>query len=339
MSVLKSLGYFSFLVLLGFFPAGCSKPEKEKELVQPGCTDPSANNYKAGATSNDGSCAYNSASVFLTNAKTLPATLNQSSGLVHTNNQLWTISNKFGDNTIYRINEDGAIQQTITIAGANNADWEAITADANYFYIGDFGNNLAGNRTDLRIYRVSKSGIGSGATGSVPAEVIQFSYKDQDMNTPTGSNDSDFDCEAFVVKGNTLHLFTKQWKSNKTTHYTLPVTPGTHVANPVETFAVDGLITDASISAGNANEIVLIGYTKDLTNLFMWLLSDYQEDKFFSGNKRRLNLGSSLQGQIEGVTLTSNGNGYISSEQITTSFYNKPPQLYSFSIANYISSK
>ena len=233
----------------------------------------------------------------LANPITLPASLNENSGLIYTNGQLWTHNDSGGSAAIYRISEtDGSILQTVTLTNATNTDWEAITADANYFYIGDFGNNTTGSRTDLKIYRVSKAAIGAGADISVSGDIINFSYPDQVNPVPTGANNTKFDCEAFLVKDNQLHLFTKDWVDHKTVHYTLPVTPGTYIAQRKEEFAVNGLITDATISVTNANEIVLIGYTKDLFNLFIWVLWDYTGDNFFSGNKRRVGLGSSITG-------------------------------------------
>ncbi|MGV3587177.1 MAG: T9SS type A sorting domain-containing protein [Adhaeribacter sp.] len=310
-----------------------------KALAQSGCTDPAADNYNPNATTDNGSCTY---SYTLTNPKTLPASLNESSGLIYTDGQLWTL-NDSGEppavyNKIYRISEtDGSILQTVEISNATNIDWEALTADANYFYIGDFGNNADGARPDLKIYRVSKAAISSGAAISVTADIINFSYQDQGTPVPTGGNKTKFDCEAFLVKDNQLHLFTKDWVTYKTVHYTLPATPGTHTAERKEELAVNGLITDAHISTTNVNEIVLIGYGGNLLSLFMWVVWDYPDNKFFSGNKRRINLGFSIdKGQLEGVTFTTNGNGYISSERIDRSGFIVAPRLYPFSTINWV---
>lgn len=309
-----------------------------KALAQSGCTDPAADNYNPTATTDNGSCTY---SYTLTNPKTLPASLNENSGLIYTDNQLWTLNDSGSEAKIYKISEaDGSILQTITVDNATNTDWEALTADANYFYIGDFGNNTNGARTDLKIYRIDKAAINSGADISVTADIIKFSYQDQGTPVPTGGNNTKFDCEAFLVKDNQLHLFTKDWVTYKTVHYTLPVTPGTHTAQRIEELTVNGLITDAHIFAANTNEIVLIGYSANLRQLFMWLLFDYAGNNFFSGNKRRIELGSALQGQIEGVTFTNNGYGYISSERINQIIFGVPievpPNLYSFSTTNWV---
>src|SRR4051812_45510552 len=88
---------------------------------------------------------------------TLPAVLKESSGLCYTDGQLWSFGDSGNPDAIYKIDTTtGAILQTVTIANYPNTDWEDITADALYIYIGDFGNN-SGDRTDLKILRVKKS--------------------------------------------------------------------------------------------------------------------------------------------------------------------------------------
>ena len=310
---------------------------------QAGCTDPKALNYNSSATSNNGSCTYPNTSVNLTNSISLSAALDESSALIFTDGNLWTLNDSGNPNTIFSIDPGtGNVLQTVTITNATNVDWEDLTADANYIYIGDFGNNAQGNRTNLRIYRVAKSDIGAGAAVNVTAEIINFSYQDQVVGANAGNNNTNYDCEAFLIKDNVLHLFSKDWIDFKTRHYTLANTPGTQVAAPVETFDVMGLITGADISANN--EIVLIGYQQNLINLFMYLLYDYSGDNFFSGNKRRLSLGSSIdlgnrandKGQIEGVAFTSSGNGYISSERISQDPFFVAPMLHSFSVTSFL---
>jgi hypothetical protein len=182
--------------------------------AQSGCTDPQAMNYNTLATVNDGNCTYLATNTTLTNSKDLPTALNESSGLAYTDGKLWTFNDSGNSATLYRISEsNGSIAQTVTVSNATNVDWEDITADANYLYIGDFGNNTNGNRTDLKIYRISKAAIGNAAIVSVMADVINFTYSDQDQTNlpPTGNNNTEFDCEAFFIKDNHLHLFSKDW--------------------------------------------------------------------------------------------------------------------------------
>lgn len=313
--------------------------------AQSGCTDPQAQNYNPAATINNGSCTYAAASVSLTNAIALPGpTLSESSGLIYTDGALWTHNDSGNPPAIYKISEtNGSILQTVNITNASNIDWEDITADAQYIYIGDFGNNASGVRTDLRVYRISKSDITSASTVNVAAAIINFSYSDQVIGASPGANNTEFDCEAFFIKDNVLHLFSKDWVNGHTRHYQLPATPGNYVISPAEPFLdVTGLITSADISADN--QVVLVGYDNGGLGIFMYLLSGFSGTDFFSGNKRRLQLGSVVdlsnsansRGQVEAVTFTSNGNGYISSERFNHPPFDVPARLYSFSVGSFI---
>jgi hypothetical protein len=319
--------------------------------AQSGCTDYQATNYNSAATVNDGSCSYLPTSTTLKNPKDLPTALNENSGLAYTDGKLWTFNDGGNTAKIYRISEsNGSILQTVTLTNATNVDWEDITADANYLYIGDFGNNANGNRTDLKIYRISKAAIGNATMVSITADVINFNYSDQDPTNlpPTGNNNTEFDCEAFFIKDNLFHLFSKDWVGGNgyyTKHYTLPTIPGTYVAQLQAQFKVNGAITGADISTTNLNEVVLIGYDVTNANLFMWLLFDYAGNNFFTGNKRQIGLSNVTNyGQIEGVTFTSDLTGYISSERFERTVIifgipfqiTVPARLYSFSTADWI---
>jgi hypothetical protein len=314
--------------------------------AQSGCTDPRAQNFNPSATTNDGSCTYAATSVSLSNSVPLAAPLlNESSGLIYTDGVLWTHNDSGNQPAIYKINPStGAILQTVNVTNATNMDWEDITADAQYIYVGDFGNNGNGIRTDLRVYRISKSDITTATVVNVTAAIIQFSYSDQVIGVSPGSNNTQFDCEAFFVKNNVLHLFSKDWVNGHTKHYALSAVPGTYVISPIGTFLdVKGLVTSADISSDN--QVVLVGYENGGLNVFMYLLYDFTGTDFFSGNKRRLNLGKVVdlvnsannRGQVEAVAFTGNGNGYISSERFNHAPFDVPARLYSFSVSSLVS--
>src|SRR5690349_7001177 len=157
-----------------------------------GCPDPAANNYNSAATLNDGSCAYNDVPIKPVLKTNLNTKLNESSGLIWWNNQVWTHNDSGGEPAIYAIDTaTGNIIKKVTIANATNVDWEDIAQDSTYIYIGDFGNNANGNRQDLKIYRVKKADVKSKT--SVKAAIINYTYNDQTSFTPAGSNNTNFD--------------------------------------------------------------------------------------------------------------------------------------------------
>ncbi|MBL7795610.1 MAG: hypothetical protein JNJ90_03825 [Saprospiraceae bacterium] len=307
--------------------------------AQPGCTDPQAGNYDPGATSNDGSCTYPTTNYSLTVETNLSTTLNETSGLVVAGGVVWTHNDSGNQPRIYKIDTlTNNILQTVTIGGATNVDWEDIASDGTNLYVGDFGNNANGNRTDLKIYKFPLSAIPSGANVTVPAgqvQIIHFSYEDQTDFTPQGSNNTSFDCESIFYHNGMLHLFTKDYINQTSTHYGLPTVAGTHVAENLETYDVGGLITAADISA--LGVIVLLGYGPGNGPLFFWLLFDYQPGAYFSGNKRRIELGAHTgSGKVEGIAFRNNAYGYVSNERITIGAITVPARLYSFSVSQWL---
>lgn len=86
-----------------------------------------------------------------------------------------------------------------------NIDWEEISQDADFVYVGDFGNNHNGIRADLHILRITKESILSDHS---VIETINFSYSNQTDFAPAGSNNTDFDCEAFIASNGSIFLFT-----------------------------------------------------------------------------------------------------------------------------------
>jgi hypothetical protein len=93
------------------------------------------------------------------------------------NNNIITHNDSGGQANLYEINAStGAVLRTVAITNATNVDWEDIAQDAFYIYIGDIGNNF-GNRTDLKIYKISKEDYDDADTAA--AEIISYSYTNQ----------------------------------------------------------------------------------------------------------------------------------------------------------------
>lgn len=280
----------------------------------PGCTDPLANNYNPTATANDGSCTYNAAAVSPSASVNLVNTLSETSGIIKWNNQLWT-HNDNDDINLYALDTlNGSIKLTQPLTGTTNIDWEEISQDSGFVYVGDFGNNLNGNRTNLKILKISKSSL---LAGSPTIEIINFSYSNQLNFTPTGANNTDFDCEAFVVSADSIFLFTKQWVSNKTSVYALSKAPGTHIAKFKSTYNVQGLITGAVYKEAE-NLIAISGYSASLQP-FIYLLYDFKNRNFFGGNKRKISLSLPFH-QVEGIATSEGLKYYFTNEK----FFQQP---------------
>lgn len=255
--------------------------------------------------------------------------IKETSALVIFNGQLWTINDGGNPAEIYQIDTiSGNVLRTVVIRDAVNTDWESITHDENNIYIGDCGNNF-GNRTDLRILKISKADLLNEDRDTIQAGYIRFKFSDQDT-VGIASRKTNFDCEAMIYHNDSLHLFSKNWVDLHTRHYILPADTGTYQARFVERFDIDALITDAAVNKyGN---VVLLGYKKTMKGMYpciLWVLYDYEGSAFFSGNKRRIELGTALElGQTEGIVLQDNNIGWLSAESILEGIINRPAKLY-----------
>ena len=301
-----------------------------------GCTDSQATNFNASASINDGSCLYNPTNYSLNLVANLVDTLSENSGLVWAAGKLYTFNDSGSGTKVYEVTANGTIIRTIHIANSTNVDWEAMTSDSTYFYLGDFGNNN-GNRTDLCIYRLLKSEVTNNAIDTVVAEKMNFSWADQ-LDFTSAYNANNFDCEAFYATEDSLFLFSKNWVDLKTKCYSLPnYWTDTLNATLSSQFDVDGLITDACKDTIN-HRIYLLGYKNNGSNFytsFIWCLWDHASNFIFSGNKRRIEIGNVLTvSQTEGITLSDNGTAYVSAEKVIN-IITIPAKLFNLNFSAY----
>ncbi len=317
-----------FLPLFVFFGVNFSSAQTT------GCPDPKASNYNSQATLNDGSCLYSTTSISSSSSVQLSGLLSETSGLISWGGKIWT-HNDNTDTNVYALDSvNGTISGTYALPSVANVDWEEISQDGTYLYVGDFGNNTYGNRKDLKILRISKTSL---LNNFPQIETISFSYPNQTDFSQKSNNSTDFDCESFIVTSDSIFLFTKQWISKQTTLYALPKTPGTYTAQLRSTYNVDGLITGASYIE-DKKLIVLCGYSLSTYTLdpFLYLLYDFKGQDFFGGNKRKIKLNLSYH-QVEGITSTNGLHYYISNEAFSKSIINIPQKLQTLDLSNYLS--
>ena len=317
----------SFFILFLFFT--------HFSLGQNGCIDPQAQNYNPNAIWNDGSCIYSTTNYSLQLVTDFPDELQENSGLIFHNGHLYSINDGGNSTDLQELDTQGTIVRSINVSESQNIDWEAISQNDSTIFLGDFGNN-GGNRQNLCIYRISKNQlIGNDTVGM---SKFWFTYPDQNSFS-NSSNTHNFDCEAFVYYQDSLHLFTKGWQNLYTKHYVLPINSvDTVEAILRDSMWVDGLITDATIDS-TTGRLLLLGYKNNGSNFynsFVYLLFDFPTNDFFSGNKRRIEIGNMLTvSQTEGITFNNSTNGFISSEKISSSIITILPKLFSFNFQSY----
>lgn len=246
----------------------------------------------------------------------LNANVNESSGLIFLNQKIITHNDSGGLPQLYEIDSiTGGINRTIEIDNSSNVDWEDITSDDDYIYIGDFGNNN-GARTDLKIYRLSQQDFFNTSLNSASVDTIVFSYADQVDFTPT-TYSTNFDAEALVAFNDSLYVFTKNWGNNWTNVYALPKTPGIYQVEKLDSINSEGLVTGATLTK-EGSSIILCGYS-GLTPFVMELNQIIGSD--FSGStisKYIVVPPTGFSVQIEGITALNDNQYYVTSEEFLT---------------------
>ena len=259
----------------------------------------------------------------------LPLAVRETSGLIHYNNNLITHNDSGNLPELYEIDKNTLeITRVVTVANAINTDWEDITQDEDYIYIGDIGNNN-GNRTDLKILKISKSDYDTSDT--VTAEIISYAYEDQ-TSFISQTNNNDFDAEALLVIDDNLIVFTKQWVSLGTVAYSIPKLAGEHIAVNIGSYQVEGLITGGTQNQADANVFYLVGYSEILFPFFVQF--NFQDNtSIFSGEISTflLNIGVA---QVESIAFNIEENEFfISSEEfISPPIIDTKARLFSFSL-------
>ncbi|MFT6689253.1 MAG: hypothetical protein ACJAX7_002285 [Saprospiraceae bacterium] len=244
--------------------------------------------------------------------------LDENSGLIFYNGNIITHNDSGDQANLYEISAStGAIIRTVAITNATNIDWEDIAQDASYIYIGDIGNNY-GNRTNLRIYKISKVDY-NDSDDSAAAEIISYSYSSQLDFTPN-LNNTNWHAEALISHGDYLLLFSKNWEDNRVNVYSIPKTIGTHSAVLESSYDTNGLITGADTSP-NENIIYLTGYSSSEAPFMYTIHSipDNSLDIFTGIISEKISNSVPLGNQVEAVALfeitTSKHRLYLSNEK------------------------
>lgn len=173
---------------------------------------------------------------------------------------LW-IHNDSGDGAfVYGLSLKGAVQCTIKLEGAHNADWEDIAVGpgpdkgTSYIYAGDIGDNAA-QRTNITIYRFAEPADASGNI-NVAADALIFTY-------PDGARDA----EALMVDPATqdIYIVTKREKRSRIYVAKAPHNTGTSRALTFVGELKNPLIVGGDISP-KGDEILL----KDYVYAYYW---------------------------------------------------------------------
>ncbi len=241
---------------------------------------------------------------------TLTSQINESSGLIYLNNTFITHNDSDNAPNLYEFNSaTGDITRTVHIANAQNKDWEDLAIDETFIYIADFGNNQ-GNRTDLKIYRISIADYTTTPNDTVYADSILYSYSDQtDFTSSTFS--TKYDAEALIAFRDSLFIFTKDWSNSTTRIYSIPKAPGNYSGVKQDSINTGFLVTGADFDTIN-QKIALIGYSFNSATV---LEISNITSKISEATLSPFALNCSESYQVEGVAYANNNCLHISAEQ------------------------
>ena len=237
----------------------------------------------------------------------LPKIINETSGLEILNEVFITHNDSGGEPSLYFFNLDGEIINSIKLEEESfweiyNNDWEDITADKDYIFIADTGNNF-GNRDNLNIIKVRTSDF------SVEGK-IDISYEDQQTFLPRPKHK--YDAEALFLIEDKIAILSKD-RSNLFTDLYL-IDKESNLKQALEskiTYNVNSLITGGDYNK-DMSLLALVSYNSK-GNQFLILFEDFNlenlAEKKFTKFKIPLE-----KAQIEAVKIIDNDTFWITSE-------------------------
>jgi hypothetical protein len=253
------------------------------------------------------------------------AELIENSGMMFFDGKVWFQCDGGSDPALFAYDTTvSKVVRTVKVKNAINHDWEDITHDSAYVYIGDFGNNN-GDRKNLQILKILKSDILK--KNEVTAEFINFSYADQ-LDFTKRRGEHDFDCEAMIAIGDSLFLFTKNWADYRTRIYGLSSKPGNYSISPIAIYDIGGLVTGAAYDKVNGI-LMLVAYKFDNKFFVPFLLASplFDSTGLRSLNFRKLTINKEFH-QMEAITETPWGAFLFSNEAIYKKYLTVPAKLF-----------
>ncbi|MBO6026655.1 MAG: hypothetical protein J6P73_05355 [Bacteroidales bacterium] len=241
----------------------------------------------------------------------LPKEVHETSGVFFHNGRLWTHNDSGGKPILYGLDTTTfEVVQRITLTNAKNKDWEDVCTDGKNVYVGDFGNNK-GKRKNLRIYVFPLKAIPAEGNANVTVDSICFSFADQ-KSFDFKKHEHDYDCESMFATNEALYLFSKGWATGTTRLYRLSKKPGKQVAEVVNGFDSQGLITGADYDRENGI-LVVVGYVNKVWLPFIYLIYDF-DDMGTNLPNRRFELHNYIGTQTEGICFYDKGKCYLTGE-------------------------
>tara|TARA_B100000989_G_scaffold225403_1_gene172672 strand:+ start:55 stop:858 length:804 start_codon:yes stop_codon:yes gene_type:complete len=241
--------------------------------------------------------------------------ISETSGLEYHNDLLVTHNDSGNDPSLYYLDYSGKIIYTRKFDGIKNNDWEDLTADENYIYIADIGNNFD-TRKNLMITKVSKD------INDENFEIINFYYPEQsDFNFKLKS---EFDAEAIINIDEFLFIFTKNREKKNTDIYRVPKKAGSYAAKKIGSLNTNSIVTGGDYEK-DLNLLVLTS-TIGFENYFLLKIENF--DLKFNNNQINMYEIPVGKTQIEAVKIIDSFSFWLSTENEKNGY----PFIYKFSL-------
>ena len=237
----------------------------------------------------------------------LPKIINETSGLEILNNQFITHNDSGGEPSLYFFSQNGEIINSITLEEESfweiyNNDWEDITADEDYIYIADTGNNF-GNRDNLNIIKVKTTDF------SIDSK-IDISYKDQQTFLPRPKHK--YDAEALFLIEDKIAVLSKDRDNLFTDLYLIDKESNSkQVLESKITYNVNSLITGGDYNK-DISLLALVSYNSK-GNQFLILFENFNLENLAENKFRKFKIPLE-RAQIEAIKIIDNKTFWITSE-------------------------
>tara|TARA_A200000113_G_scaffold59895_1_gene51231 strand:+ start:198 stop:1058 length:861 start_codon:yes stop_codon:yes gene_type:complete len=237
----------------------------------------------------------------------LPKIINETSGLEILNNQFITHNDSGGEPSLYFFSQNGEIINSITLEEESfweiyNNDWEDITADKDYIFIADTGNNF-GNRDNLNIIKVKTTDF------SIDSK-IDISYKDQQTFLPRPKHK--YDAEALFLIEDKIAVLSKDRDNLFTDLYLIDKQSNSkQVLESKTTYNVNSLITGGDYNK-DMSLLALVSYNSKGSQ-FLILFEDFNLETLTEKKFRKFKIPLE-RAQIEAIKIIDDKTFWITSE-------------------------
>ena len=237
----------------------------------------------------------------------LPKIINETSGLEILNEVFITHNDSGGEPSLYFFNLNGEIINSITLEEESfweiyNNDWEDITADEDYIFIADTGNNF-GNRDNLNIIKVKTTDF------SIDSK-IDITYKDQETFIPRPKHK--YDAEALFLIEDKIAFFSKDRSRLFTDLYLIDKEiTSKQVLESKITYNVNSLITGGDYNK-DMSLLALVSYNSKGSQ-FLILFEDFNLKNLAEKKFRKFKIPLD-RAQIEAIKIIDSKTFWITSE-------------------------